>query len=191
MTIEKIQAALFRAAEVLELRDVGLRRTMAQLHADMEPTYVEIDWSRFNQQSLAHVNRASRIQLADDGEQISIFRVELQFGVRWLLPESDGQTKDGVADVVAVIEAEIACDYEQTAEVDPEALGAFAAENAIHHAWPYWREYAAAMSVRLGMPRFTVPLRRHSTSSAKTLTPKSAKARPAKAKAARKRPTRG
>jgi len=44
-------------------------------------------------------------------------------------------------------------------ELDDEALSAFS-NNAIYHAWPYWREHHHNMAGRLGLPVMQLPVMR-------------------------------
>lgn len=37
-------------------------------------------------------------------------------------------------------------------------ITAFGEIGGVHHAWPYWREYVQATTVRMGFPALTIPL---------------------------------
>ena len=43
---------------------------------------------------------------------------------------------------------------------DPDELGALLSPIALTNAWPYWREFAHSMTVRMGLPALRVPLLR-------------------------------
>jgi hypothetical protein len=44
------------------------------------------------------------------------------------------------------------------ADVAPDKLKAFIGVNAVHNAWPYWRELVQSTMTRMGLPPVTVPL---------------------------------
>lgn len=41
---------------------------------------------------------------------------------------------------------------------DKENFEKILQQMAVHHLWPYWREFAQSMSIRMGLPPFPVPL---------------------------------
>lgn len=42
-------------------------------------------------------------------------------------------------DIKAFVEADFIAEYQLTAELEQEAIDAFALKNASYHVWPYWR----------------------------------------------------
>lgn len=44
-------------------------------------------------------------------------------------------------------------------EIEPKDLKRFAAINAPHNVWSFWREFVHSMTMRMGLPPVTIPLR--------------------------------
>lgn len=79
-----------------------------------------------------------------------------------------GLAKGGDDNVVLRIEAAFVLIYEVPSfdGLQPPNIKAFGEMNGIYNAWPYWREYVQSVTVRMGLPPFTVPVFRLSASKA-------------------------
>lgn len=42
--------------------------------------------------------------------------------------------------------------------LDSDHLGAFGVQTGLFHVWPYWREFVASVTSRMGFPPLTIPL---------------------------------
>jgi hypothetical protein len=81
--------------------------------------------------------------------------------------EREGESSDDK--VVATIAATFLVRYLTDAAPSQELLQAFN-DHAVHHVWPYWREYVESTSTRLRVPTVVLPLRVVSALSAPVLT---------------------
>lgn len=92
------------------------------------------------------------------------------------------QVRDGHDAIHAIIEFSLRADYEESAEaqapfeiaatyllvyevpsldgIKDENVRAFGELNGVFNAWPYWREFVQATTVRMGLPPLTVPVYR-------------------------------
>lgn len=93
---------------------------------------------------------------AQEGDRIfSMFRVLVDFGARIVEPVEPKQD----APPLFQIEATFQVDYELTGKVDEDALQEFARFNAVHNAWPFWRQFVFSTANQAGLPCPEVPLR--------------------------------
>jgi hypothetical protein len=72
-----------------------------------------------------------------------------------------GQAREGESsddNVVATIAATFLVRYLTDTSPSQEMLQAFN-DHAVHHIWPYWREYVESMTTRLRVPTVVIPLR--------------------------------
>jgi hypothetical protein len=82
-------------------------------------------------------------------------------GLRILNPDADpanlNLTRD---DLIADIEATFVVRYAVVTQEQPTEtmLSAFN-DNAVHHVWPYWREFLQATTMRLRVPPIVLPMR--------------------------------
>jgi hypothetical protein len=60
--------------------------------------------------------------------------------------------------LVATLAATFLARYLSDSAPSPDMLQAFN-ENAVHHVWPYWREYIESMTTRLRVPTVIIPMR--------------------------------
>lgn len=149
MTSQVLQEAI----DNLTIRDVYVKNLLANSAEGFEPKYFE-NFNSLTQQN-KHLVSKSSVMVIDgaDVESENIFRVHVEFGVRWSEPsekENEGEQK-------AIIEAEFVVEYLMTSELSGECLNAFALKNASFHVWPYWRELVSAQCERMQMPRIIMP----------------------------------
>jgi hypothetical protein len=81
-------------------------------------------------------------------------------GLRILGPGVDPQDTDVTREkLIADIEATFVARYIVVAEEQPTIpmLEAFN-HNAVHHIWPYWREFLQATTIRLRVPPVVLPM---------------------------------
>jgi len=71
-----------------------------------------------------------------------------------------GRFEDGGDDEFLRIEAVFLLQYRLTSfeGLLKANTTAFGEMSGVHHAWPYWREYVQATTVRMGFPALTIPL---------------------------------
>ena len=71
-------------------------------------------------------------------------------------PAPEGEPNED--QLVATIAATFLVRYLSETQPSENMLKAFN-DNAIHHAWPYWREYVESITTRLRVPTVVIPLR--------------------------------
>jgi len=91
-------------------------------------------------------------------ENTKTLEVALTVGIR-AFAEAEGSSEK---EELAAVHACFLLDYKLTAEAPPQEgrrilFGGFAEINALHNAWPYFREIFQATTVRLGLPPVTLP----------------------------------
>jgi hypothetical protein len=87
------------------------------------------------------------------------------FGVHYFIGTNvrvfSGQVREGESSddkVVATIAATFLVRYLTDTAPSEELLQAFN-DHAVHHIWPYWREYVESTTTRLRVPTVVIPLR--------------------------------
>jgi hypothetical protein len=110
------------------------------------------------------VEPAGNVDVAqvDGGESFShIVRYFIETGVRMIKPGVEkipAETKrdDLIGEITAIFVLRYAW---QPKEPPTQGLLAAFADNAVHHMWPYWREFLQASSARLRLPPVVLPMR--------------------------------
>jgi hypothetical protein len=99
--------------------------------------------------------KTETLGVLNSNEQSPIFRALVDLGVRVVnlavQPEAEPVP-------LYQIEAIFQIDYEMTASVEQTALEEFARYNAVHNAWPFWRQYVFSMANQAGLPCPEIPL---------------------------------
>jgi hypothetical protein len=69
---------------------------------------------------------------------------------------------DGATTPLLLIEARFAISYaiSKMSDLKQENFEAFATQNGVYNAWPYWREFAQSATARMGLGNFTIPVYR-------------------------------
>jgi hypothetical protein len=83
----------------------------------------------------------------DTGQKM--LRVRMDVAARWL-------AKDEITEK-ALVDAVFAAEYLFSGELEKATVDAFALNVVPQHIWPYWREYVASQSVRMSLPKLTIP----------------------------------
>jgi len=157
--------ALQRAIEALAIRDVLVRTSSAQVADGFDPTLEGVDGLTVQLKHL--VTQAVVLEVTAAEDRVSLFRVSIELGARWVKSrgqetsaETSADTSEGDAvDVKAAIEATMVAEYEVTRDLDKDALDAFALQNAIYHVWPYWREFLASQCSLMNLPKLMLPVK--------------------------------
>jgi hypothetical protein len=152
--------ALQRAKDGLQIQDVFMATSSSSLVGGFDPKFdprlasLELE--------LRHIpKRSYLIDGVHNGEQVSIFRVEIELGARQLAPFDGQESDEAQPDVLVKIEATFMADYHiinPLLKDDREALDTFAVANASYHVWPYWREYLSSQATRMNLPKITLPM---------------------------------
>jgi hypothetical protein len=94
-------------------------------------------------------------EVTDGNRHFQLFRVLIELGVRFTeLPAQDDQPVNPLFQIEAVFQV----DYELTHEVETAALHEFANYNAVHNAWPFWRQFVFSTAHQAGLPCPEIPL---------------------------------
>jgi hypothetical protein len=147
---------LQKAIDSLLINDIYLRSTESSLSEEFEPKY-DTGISHLEVQFRHVVTHWSVLALEQEGEDpVSLFRVFVDLGVRWLEPATDGGDADE-GRVKARIEAMMVAEYRMSEDPGKESLKKFALRNASYHIWPYWREYLMGQCLRMNLPKVILP----------------------------------
>lgn len=99
--------------------------------------------------------KSEKIDVSNLDQTISVLRVLVDLGVRIV----NLTVEEGVEPVeLFQIEATYQLDYELTGQVEQAALDEFARFNAVHHVWPFWRQYVFSIANQAGLPCPEIPL---------------------------------
>ena len=142
--------ALERAKAVLDIQDVWLHQSSAWMAKDFDPKFSEIE--HIGVQYKHVVARATFAEVTDGEQQAPyLYRVYIDLGMRIVSKEANPPN------ALASVEATLVAEYQTSEDPGEDALNAFAARNASHHVWPFWREYVVSQCDRMRLPRVMVP----------------------------------
>jgi hypothetical protein len=144
-----ISSDLQQAIDGLQIQDVYLRWTHSECAEGFRPQYE--DFSAMHLQQMHVLKRAEVFEIEGDGK---LLQVQVLLGARWVLSAPEGAEPE----VKAFIEAEFIAEYRFTTEIVQVGIDEFSQKNASYHVWPYWREYLAAQTERLRLPRVVLPV---------------------------------
>lgn len=151
---------LKRAQRSLAVNDVYVCDVHAYADRDYDPTALLPQ--PINVQM--RVNQAGDAQViasdADSGAT-HVVRYFVETGLRILKAAADQNAEEIPQEqILAEVTATFVLRYLWTSKDEPATnlLAAFS-ENAIHHMWPYWREFLQASTGRLRVPPFVLPMR--------------------------------
>jgi len=146
---------LQQAIDCLLIHDVYLRSAESSMTEGFEPKY-DAELDNLEVQFMHVVTHWSVLSLEEEGEEpVSLFRVFVELGVRWLEPGQD-ETDDAV-EAKAYIGGVMVAEYRMTDDPGKEGLKQFALRNASYHIWPYWREYLMGQCLRMNLPKLVLP----------------------------------
>lgn len=140
---------IVQAAQSLKLHNIVLFESQFKRFAELEL-----------QETLGQLNKLSiRFEIREtitDDHPIRLFMVYVDFGVRIVKhPLEEGREPEPVFQIEAVFQV----DFELTGEVEHKALEEFARYNAVHNAWPFWRQFVFSTANQAGLPCPEIPLR--------------------------------
>mgnify|MGYP002712978975 CR=1 FL=1 len=152
------------AQDRLRIVDIALRASRATLADEFEPKY---EHPAVEVQFMQRTARSELMEITNDDVKRELFRVFVDFGIRWVRTHKRGKSKarkravpaaDDKPDVLATIEATFIAEYEMDESTEKAALDEFALHNAPWHIWPYWREFVASQCMRLNLPKVAMPM---------------------------------
>lgn len=144
---KKVSKSLQQAIDALAIQDVYVKSCQAQCADGFDPKSTELEALLVQQLHVVH--RSELVDIDGDGQ---LARIYIRLGARWVSPEDENDP-----DIKAFVEADFIAEYQLTAELEQEALDAFALKNASYHVWPYWRELLSSQCERLRLPRVVLP----------------------------------
>jgi hypothetical protein len=155
------QELLREAQKMLAIQDVYVREAHAFSDEEFDPNQ---SFSNLSVQfRVSPGGRAEQFYVSVGEQRVSCLRYIVETGMRVLKPEVSAETTNAsreqlLAEILAtfVVKYAITEGDEEPAE---ELVQAFA-DNAVHHVWPYWREFIQATTARLRLPAIVVPMRR-------------------------------
>jgi hypothetical protein len=138
------ERALKSAVGALKLKDIVLHEARFRRPSDME--------QETPVQEL--VKRAVEFKRVPQTSQtVECLRILVGLGIRYTAI-SDGSK----APIYLEIEADFVAQYEVTASITEDAIRAFAAFNAVHNVWPFWRQHVYDIVNRGRLRPIDIPL---------------------------------
>jgi hypothetical protein len=158
-----VSEQLRTAQRALSIEDVYVREATARTRPDFDPlaTLGSPSGALSVQFRIGPQTDVQVLQhVGADGTQRRVQYI-VDTGLRVLKPGIEATKQDPTPDdIFADISAKFVVRYLITADDNPtqEMLKAFA-DNAVHHMWPYWREFLQATTARLRLPSIILPMR--------------------------------
>lgn len=147
--------AITKAMDSLAIQRVYLRSCEIRSNDEFEVGFFE---GRFENQLRHSPVKFMRLDGVDEnGGSIKCVRYVIEFGWRVVShDESQEATEPSPSNTAFETIARFNVDYSVKADVDDESLNAFL-KNAVHNAWPYWREFVQSTCARAGIPVVEIP----------------------------------
>jgi hypothetical protein len=147
LLVTETKELIQKAAEGLRLTDIFLLGSLFE-----RPFTPDEDEFEFVQQ----FKRAVEFAVMEPLEigRAKELQVKVEFGTRFIYLEAGSTPEDLTQDSknLAVIEATFVVEYEILGEIDENALKAFSEINAVHNAWPFWRQHVFDVKQRARLP---------------------------------------
>lgn len=136
-----------QAAKVLHLRDIvllGSRFSRGEVVAEK------------GVQQFKKEVKYQRAALVENDKKKEVLQCIVLLGTR-VVDEASADKIDE-ASVLFTIEADYLVDFEISGELSEEAAKAFASFNAVHNAWPFWRQHVYDIAQKARLPHLDIPL---------------------------------
>lgn len=135
------------AASALKLKDIKLYGSKFERgeYAGTEGVQEDKKGTQFNK---------STIEIEDSEQEL--LEVLVLFGIRIVPPDTDEEDENPPFSFL--IEAEYIVEYQIIDELSEDAIKAFAEFNAVHNAWPFWRQHVYDIVQKAGLPKLDLPL---------------------------------
>ncbi|WP_416425381.1 hypothetical protein RAM80_06370 [Pseudomonas sp. App30] len=138
----------------LELHDAYLANLTSNILGDFDPKY-ETDLFSLHIQTRSYIDTSEVFELCDD-EDYGIFKVKVNFGVRW---SRNSEVEEPEMDICAIIEGLFVAEYLVKEQVEQSILDEFAFIHVITDVWPYWRELLTSQCSRMHLTGVKLPHR--------------------------------
>jgi hypothetical protein len=154
-------SALKRAQGSFALEDVYIREAHAFAVEEFDPS---VSVGTLAVQFKIHANKGAEqfYVTREDNVRTNHLRYFIDTGLRVLRPGVDANSPTPISreQLFAEITAVFVVKYVVKDDEPPadELVDAFA-DNAVHHMWPYWREFVHATTSRLRIPAVVLPMR--------------------------------
>lgn len=159
------EALIQNAIKKLEFRDIVLHTSRLERDKDQEP----ILYPTSIRQTAEHEVVTDRLFFLDaDEDEVEILRTYIRFLTSGFKVSADnGEETRTEASPLFSIEAEYRVDYLVLSELSDEEIGEFSRYNAVHNAWPFWRQHVYQMVSNAKLPRVTIPFFRRDSGAPK------------------------
>jgi preprotein translocase subunit SecB len=155
-----MDSPLRQAQQMLAIQDVYVRSAQAFSAPDFDPGLVlqnlQVQF-RINANS-----NAETIEADSPNGPVKFIRYLVDTGLRILKPDREFKNPEVVAqeDLLAEITGVFVVKYvvSKNGDISDEHISVFS-DNAVHHMWPYWREFIQATTARLRLPAVVLPMR--------------------------------
>lgn len=145
------EAGVLEALKHLRLKDIMLATSRFQRPSDE----LVAEGEKLLQQHKRAVGfSVGSVVEAEEEIEKRVFQVLVHLGTR-VVSDSIEQSE---AAPHFEIEAEFLVLYEMTGDIEEAALTAFANFNAVHNAWPFWRQHVFDIVQRGRLPQLEIPL---------------------------------
>lgn len=155
---------LNEAIKCLAIRDVILAETSVSVKKEYDPIY-----SPFNEISVQFRSgvtgaEGKTYEDSDSGTQVKLIVFTYECAFRLLPPAVLGDKSNSEehmkAETLMEAIATFRAYYTHENDISEDAVNEFMKYNVGYHVWPYWREYASSIAMRVRLPSFSVPFYR-------------------------------
>jgi hypothetical protein len=154
---------LNKAIKCLSIREIRLNKSSIEVVDDFDPVFPSVGTLnvQFKSGFAGSAIRTAHNTETDTTE--NYLRCTYNCGYRVILPPEEGAELPKGVDLegwiqVAEVTADFVAYYGMDSKLDQSAIDEFSKHNVGYHVWPYWREYASSIAVRLRLPTIMPPL---------------------------------
>lgn len=169
------------ASKKLDLHDIVLHSSSLTRNENYDPLLYPYNIEKVSKLQI----NAEVINFIDELEkEINVLRTYISLGVKGLIKISQESNNDESIELFN-IEAIFRVDYVIKKELSDEEIKEFSTFNAVHNAWPFWRQHVFNMANNAKLPRIVIPFFRRTlkdTKNKKAARPKLSKKRATQAK---------
>jgi len=141
------------ATNKLELRDIVLDTSSLVRNQDIDPLLYPF---KIEKESSLHVDAEELGFIDEKNEEIKVLRIYINFGLNGFKREKQEESEDIVTNLFT-INAVFRVDYNITKDLSDDEIKEFSGFNAVHNAWPFWRQHVYYLMNNAKLPNVVIP----------------------------------
>ncbi len=162
-----------RAVKKLELKDIVLDSSSLLRNSEIDPLLYPY---RVTKESSLSVKAEELSFLDEHNEEICILRTYICFSVKGIYNDTQDSDKESFKELFN-ISATYRVDYTILKKLTDDEIKEFSAYNAVHNAWPFWRQHVYNLVNNAKLPTISIPFFRETQPQKKKKTKAKIKAK--------------